>query len=429
MNYKLAFLGLASCCLANIAFAAPVCPKGSVCFDEKNLPDIRNMACESEERFATFSIMNENQKYSAALKKIKVNRLAGDDFPFHPELITVLPPFDAFDCGYGGSWSLAAGGKCDINIELNPEYIDCGDTIPRSGEVMRALTVLYTQQPWQYGAVSQVIGDEEGFDISILGSGDSFSAVGNNICGPDEDAICGFSTLADIDFIEFSQDAAITENLGFFSLYVEFVNDNQVYRYGDPAGGNPSNGAIAENAKADTYAAFKNILRLADKELNNCNYITHNHLTSAGPIDLNAGVYCFDTANGPVVIDDEITFNGPGKFLFITKGTPDGHTGLSVHTGASFVLNNADIEQITWAVEGKVAFKDDYTALRTFSSSSFAGSIVTPGLVNADDNGEDSTQWCVAGRILAYDNNILLNEGFYIDNEYDCEIENIEPKI
>ena len=187
--FKLALLGCASSCLINVANANLPGPEnctGPLCFST-DLPDIRDIACQSEQRFATYTIHNKGFN-GVTIRNIDIERLAGDDFQSR-DLIKVLDPVDATDCGYGHTgwrtfpWELGRRKSCDINIEIDPKKIHCGDNIPTTGNIEREVAVTFTGNFSLFPRkLTQLIGDEalisndkiakiekDGFAVTIIG--------------------------------------------------------------------------------------------------------------------------------------------------------------------------------------------------------------------------------------------------------------------
>ncbi len=403
--YKLALLGFASSCLINVAQA-------NIEFTRQPY-EFRDLACGAEKRFSHYTIKNKGSN-SVTITGAMLTQNGDDTFPDNQFLADpVLPSNDPYYCGYGVAggfpFTLHKNQSCDFTIERNAEGMDCtpleGD-IP-TGTVDRTFTLFLSSDQAQISTTVD-------YDITYLGSTDSFALVGNEICSGEE-GFCGrpIETSALDGVIQLYQDVAITEEDGFLTNNIEYYNGSRAFKVGYQ--GND----IAQAAGADLYAAYHNLFNLTADSFHGCDVIIDNADLSGYTFDNSISdnettVFCFDSkVQPPIIIDatDPVTFSGYGRTIIVIN-YPHHMPAFIIKNGADFEVDcgaPTSLDNVYWVVNGETHMHHNTRA---------AGSFVMNGLFQIIEPTGNQAQ--IVGRLLALNNDLDLQGNSIIDpNEYD----------
>ncbi len=338
ISFKFALLGCVSSCLMSAAYAN-TSNEGIVTLELLAGEDIRGVTCGADDRYYTFQLTNGTDD-DLTIRKIHVENNSGHDSPidFHHFVRNTTPV--SGECQWDGN-VLDEGDDCLITVKVDADSLDCGSAIPVEAVFTGELEVEYSDAEF-----SEIEADIT-IPVTIVGSGDDVSLLGQNLCGTEysQQGQCDIDSLSNLAAtnVTVDQDLVATSETAYISSNIVSVNGDK-YRDDD---------IIAENAKSDVKAAFNNIMDLAidgpfladaqDSSVglgfsSNCRLLAYDWFnTPVDPMDLSlgnvertisgGGLYCFTTDDGdtlpgcddvePVVINTNVIVETTQPAIFV----------------------------------------------------------------------------------------------------------------
>jgi hypothetical protein len=430
--YQLILLSGLSSCLVTTAQANESAGDGVYL----KTPDFyRDVACGAAPRFIDLWLKNHTDDELDVVSMDLIPQL--DDSGL--DVLSIAPATWEDSCGYGlpdgSSFKVAPHHSCKIVIEVDPSVTDvtedCYTTPTLIPSAMDATTNVLT------GVVDQILdisfrnypgelSTEIYFDMTYLGSTNSFALVGDHICNDDDDA-CAVVPKNLLDgTIQVSQDVAVTgegchePDANCLTDDIE-LNGNRAY----------IDDHVSEAAESDLGNGFWNLFNLSRSPFQVCDFVVDTSVATCV-----ADAFCNDLGNKVFSSDDAsdgtlvVCFNGGsantglatfadnngGTQFIIILDFPVGEDptnpiydyALSIESGADFDLignPGANPDNIYWVVNGNI---------EAHIESAFVGNVATVGYVEVEP-GEMGSQALFLGRLLAYDNDLELQ-----GNTIDC---------